>query len=232
MLAVRLLYKDENLIIIEKPVGMPSQSDPSGDVDAMTDASRLLREAGERDELWLVHRLDRTVGGLIAFARNKRSAAELSRLVSEGGMVKRYFAACHGIADEGEYRDLLFKDSATSKAYVVKTARRGAKEARLTALRLAESGENASLLSVELGTGRFHQIRAQMSARSHPLIGDKKYGSRDEHRRVPALFAYMLSFTVFGKKIRVSATPCTDEYPWNLFDAEIYKKAAGEENQI
>ena len=89
-----------------------------------------------------------------------------------------------------------------------------------------------AIVASSLGTGRFHQIRAQMSARSHPLIGDKKYGSRDEHRRVPALFAYMLSFTVFGKKIRVSATPCTDEYPWNLFDAEIYKKAAGEENQI
>ncbi len=226
MMAVRQLYKDKNLIIVEKPVGMPSQLDPSGDTDAMTDASRLLREAGERDELWLVHRLDRTVGGLIAFARNKRSAAELSRLVADGGMIKRYFAVCHGVAEEGEYRDLLFKDSATSKAYVVKTARKGAREARLTVERLAE-GEAVSLLSVELDTGRFHQIRAQLSARSHPLIGDKKYGSRDSARRTPALFAYMLSFKLFDKEIAVSATPCMDEYPWNLFDNEIYKAAEG-----
>ena len=228
MLAVRLLHKDKNLIIVEKPVGMPSQSDPSGDVDAMTDASRLLRDAGERDELWLVHRLDRTVGGLIAFARNKRSTAELSKIVAEGKMEKLYFAVCHGIPEDGEYRDLLFKDAATAKAYVVKTARKGAKEARLTVKKLAADADNAALISVALDTGRFHQIRAQLSARSHPLIGDKKYGSRDGARRTPALYAYMLSFRLFGKQIKVSATPCIEEYPWNLFDTEIYKAASGD----
>lgn len=219
---VKVVYKDKNVIVVNKPVGMPSQSDPTGDVDAMTATSEYLRSAGERCELWLVHRLDRTVGGLIAFARSKKSAAELSRIVRDGELEKRYFAVCHGIADEGEYRDLLFKDNATSKSYVVKTERSGAKLAVLRAQRLGVA-EDMSLMSVGLETGRFHQIRVQFASRSHSLVGDKKYGSRDAIRRTPCLFSYKLSFKLFGKTVSVSDTPSHDEYPWNLFGAELYK---------
>ena len=219
---VKVVYKDKNVIVINKPVGMPSQSDPTGDTDAMTAASAYLRDSGENSELWLVHRLDRTVGGLLVLARNKKSAAELSRAVREGSLEKRYFAVCHGIADGGEYRDLLFKDNATGKAYVVKTERSGAKSAVLYAEQLC-AAEDKSLMSVRLETGRFHQIRAQFAARSHPLVGDKKYGSRDALRRTPCLFSYKLSFEIFGKTVTVSELPPTEEYPWNLFGAELYK---------
>ena len=219
---VKVLYKDKNVIVINKPVGMPSQSDPTGDTDAMTATSAQLRAAGERADLWLVHRLDRAVGGLLMFARNKRSAAELSRIVRDGELVKKYLAVCHGIADAGEYRDLLFKDSATGKAYVVKTERSGAKMAILEAERL-EQTEDRSLMSVTLGTGRFHQIRVQFASRGHSLVGDKKYGSRDALRRTPCLFSSALSFELFGKKISVSDIPPIGEYPWSLFDSELYK---------
>ena len=197
---------------------MPSQSDPTGDIDAMSATSALLRESGEGGELWLVHRLDRTVGGLICFARNKKSAAELSRIVSDGLMKKNYIAVCHGKAEAGEYRDLLFKDSATSKAYVVKTERKGAKEAILIAEPLEEM-DGMTLVSVDLLTGRFHQIRAQMSARGNALVGDKKYGSRDSEARYPSLFANELSFTLFGKKISASAKPDASVYPWSRFES-------------
>lgn len=218
---VKVLYKDKNVIVIEKPVGMPSQADPTGDTDAMTATSAELRASGENHALWLVHRLDRTVGGLLAFARNKRSAAELSRIVRDGELGKRYFAVCHGIAEDGEYRDLLFKDNATSKAYVVKTARSGAKLAILHARSLGVT-DGMSLMAVELETGRFHQIRAQFASRGHSLVGDKKYGSRDTARRTPCLFSSSLSFELFGKRITVFAAPACDEYPWNLFDTELY----------
>lgn len=219
---VKIIYKDKNVIVINKPVGMPSQSDPTGDLDAMTATSDALRGAGENSALWLVHRLDRTVGGLIAFARNKKSAAELSRIVREGKLEKKYFAVCHGIADEGEYRDLLFKDNATGKAYVVKTERSGAKSAVLYADRLAAT-DDMSLMSVRLQTGRFHQIRVQFASRAHSLVGDKKYGSRDALRRTPCLFSYKLSFELFGKAVAAKDVPPHDEYPWSLFSAELYK---------
>ena len=219
-----IVYKDKDVIIIDKPVGMPSQSDPTGDADAMKVTSDMLSAMGEDPTLFLVHRLDRVVGGLIAFARNKSAAAELSRTVADGEMEKLYFAICHGrIAEGGELCDFIYKDSASNKAYAVKTNRRGAKPARLTHKPLCYSNtDDATLLEVSLATGRFHQIRVQLSSRTHPLIGDKKYGSRDAHVRVPALYAHSLSFTIFGRAVSVSSQPDITAYPWNLFDAEKY----------
>lgn len=218
-----IVYKDENVIVIIKPVGMPSQSDPTGDTDAMTAVSNMLSDSKEQCGLWLVHRLDRNVGGLIAFARNKKSAAALSELIAAGNLTKKYLAVCHGKAAEGEYRDFLYKDSATNKAYVVKNERKGAKEAILGLTRLAYEDEK-SLVGVELKTGRFHQIRAQLSARGNSLVGDKKYGSKDAKRRTPCLFSRELSFKLFDKNISVRALPDIKEYPWNLFSAEAYER--------
>ena len=213
---INIIFKNRDIIVINKPKGMPSQSDPSGDLDAMSAVMAHLKAAGERDSLWLVHRLDRTVGGLLVFARNKKSAGELSVLVAGGGMIKRYLAVCHGVAQEGEYTDFLYKDASVSKAYVVKNLRRGAKEARLKLSRLGER-EDKSLVSVKLETGRFHQIRAQLSSRGNSLVGDKKYGSRDALRSTPALFASELSFTLLSKKYSFFAKPDVSEYPWSIF---------------
>ncbi len=213
----KMVYKDKNVIIVNKPAGMPSQSDPTGDLDAMSAAASELENIGENSSLWLVHRLDRTVGGLIAFARNKRSAAEMSRIVAEGSMSKEYIAVCHGMPEDGEMRDYLFKDSATSKAYAVKGERRGAKEALLISKKLASS-DDMSLCKIKLITGRFHQIRAQFASRGNSLIGDKKYGSRDAGARYPSLFSSSISFELFGRKICAKAFPNTENYPWNKFE--------------
>ena len=214
--SVKIIYKNKNIVIINKPAGMPSQSDPSGDVDAMSATAEQLASIGESPSLWLVHRLDRTVGGLICFARNKKSAALLSEMAASGAMKKKYLAVCHGSAVGGEYVDLLFKDSATSKAYVVRTARKGAKEARLICEPITER-EGMTLVSVELLTGRFHQIRAQFSSRGNSLVGDKKYGSRDLTAKYPSLFACELSFELLGKSIRAESRPDESAYPWNVF---------------
>ena len=216
----RIIYRSKNAVAVIKPVGMPSQSDSSGDEDLMSATSAMLAESGEPSRLWLIHRLDRNVGGVVIFARAKESAAALSAMVSGEGIGKRYLAIADGDCREGEYRCYLYKDSATSKAYVVKTARRGAKEAVLEVKKLAFR-DGKSLVSVRLHTGRFHQIRAQLSYEGTPLTGDKKYGSRDGKARVPALFACELALTLFNENIMLSARPDTDVYPWCLFGAEI-----------
>ena len=103
---MQILHLDKNLIAVSKPCGMPSQSDPTGDKDAMTLASELLRDMGERDSLWLVHRLDRVVGGVIVFARNREAAATLSCLFAERGAKKQYLAVAEGDLSGGTLTDL------------------------------------------------------------------------------------------------------------------------------
>ena len=190
----KIVLKTKNAVVICKPAGIPSQPDPSGDADAMTLTAGLLKDISEREELYLVHRLDRVVGGLMVFARNKKSAAELSSLVSGDGIGKEYFAVVEGAPTDATLTDMLVKDARLNMARVARNGERGAKEARLEYKTLAvldtENGTR-SLLRVKLDTGRFHQIRAQLSSHGNPIVGDNKYGSRDRASHMPALFSRM-----------------------------------------
>jgi 23S rRNA pseudouridine1911/1915/1917 synthase len=138
------------------------------------------------------------VGGVVVYARTKQSAAALSKAVQEGTMVKEYVALVHGTPlEKGDWTDLLFKDSTKNKVFVVKKERRGVKKARLEFTRLTES--DPSLVRIRLHTGRSHQIRVQFSSRGFPLVGDHKYGARDEAKE-PMLFSCKLTFPL-GKQV-------------------------------
>ena len=222
---MEILLKNKDIVIIKKPAGMPSQSDLSGDKDAMTLTSEFLRVKSESGELYLVHRLDRVVGGLLTFARNKKTAAELSRLVSGDGIGKEYLAVIDGRLDDGTLTDYLYKDSRASKAFVVDKERAGVKEAELSFVTLesidTEKGSR-SLVKITLKTGRFHQIRVQFSSRKAPICGDGKYGSKDNRAHLPALFAYKLSFELFGDNIEAKIIPDIETYPWCLFNRSVF----------
>ncbi len=220
-----ILYISKNAVVIYKPAGIPSQSDLSGDSDAMTLTRELLTEQGEDTTLYLIHRLDRVVGGLLIFARNKQSAARLSEMVATDGIGKEYLAVTDGYLDGGEMRDLIFRDARQSKAFIVDRERGGVKEALLehTPITSANTDRGVkTLVRVKLHTGRFHQIRAQFSHRDAPLTGDKKYGSRDVRAHAPSLFSYRISLELFDEKIEVEKLPPINKYPWNLFSAENY----------
>ena len=224
---MEILRKTKRLLFINKPIGVPSQTDPSGDPDALSLSSDELSAMGERPELWLVHRLDRVVGGVIVFARDRASAAELSGELSSDGFSKEYLAVTEGRAEAGELFDYLFKDARQGKAFLSPTQRKGFKEARLTLEPLAEvetEGGVRTLVRVRLHTGRFHQIRAQLSSRHLPLVGDGKYGSRDKGARFPSLFAYKLCISTRSFDECVTALPTLDSYPWCLFDRKIYEE--------
>lgn len=223
-----IVYKSKSLLVIYKPSGIPSQPDPSGDTDAMTLAGEALAVLSEPSELYLVHRLDRVVSGLMVFARNKKSAAALSALASGEGMGKTYLAVVEGEISDGEMRDYLYKDARLGKAFVVDRARAGVKEAVLKAETLdtvTVEGGVRSLVKIRLHTGRFHQIRVQLASRGAPIVGDGKYGSRDKGARMPALAAVSLSFSLAKEKIKVKKLPSTEEYPWNLFSNTVFEGA-------
>ena len=137
--------------------------------------SLLSRQEG--GEVFPVHRLDREAAGVMAFARTSAAAARLSEDIRLGRMEKEYLAVVQGIPLEraGTLRDLLFKDSARGRSYVVRRMRKGVKEASLS-YHVLSSQEGRSLVQVRLHTGRTHQIRVQFSSRGMPLIGDRRYG--------------------------------------------------------
>ena len=123
-------------------------------------------------------------------------------------------------------RDFIYKDAALGKAFVTDKKRAGVKEALLEYSTLdyaTADDKDCSLVRVRLHTGRFHQIRVQFASRSMPLLGDKKYGSRDFIAKTPSLFATRLSFEFKGRVIDVSCLPDTESYPWSLFDERNYK---------
>ena len=223
---VEILYKSKNAVVIYKPSGTPSQSDPSGDKDALTLTAQKLRESGESSSLWLIHRLDRVVGGLLVFARNKKHAAILSEYVKERLVTKEYYAVVDGEAEGGTLENLIFKDARASKAFIVDRERQGTKPARLSYRRLAtvETEKGAkTLVYVTLDTGRFHQIRAQMSHIKHPITGDGKYGSRDNRAKGLALMASHLAIDLPSEQIDVFRLPELDNYPWSLFGSADYE---------
>ena len=220
---MNILFKNNDFIVCVKPQGIPSQPDPSGCVDMTALLSDELIKNGEKSDIFVVHRLDRSTGGLIIYARNKEAAASFSRLVAEkDGFQKEYLAVISGRPENesGNMTDYLFKNSAQKKAFVVKSERKGAKLASLDyEVRSTVQTEEKvfSLLQIKLHTGRFHQIRAQLSSRGMPIYGDGKYGS---HEKAPnfALWASKIAFIYKGKSYEFESAPDLSQKPWNLFE--------------
>ena len=191
---MELLYSDRDLVVCVKPVGLEAESQVPAE----------LRQA-LGGEIYTVHRLDLNVGGVMVYARNKSTAAALSRSIQEGTMVKEYVAKVHGVPpEEGDWEDLLWKDSSKNKVFVVKRQRGGVKKARLEFKRLRE-GETL-LVRIRLHTGRSHQIRVQFSSRGFPLVGDHKYGSRAVET-APKLYSCSITFPFHGKTFRFESMP-------------------------
>ena len=191
---MEILYSDKNIAVLVKPVGLDSETEVP---------TALKEQLG--GEVFPIHRLDKNVGGVMVYARTRQAAASLSKAVQEGTMVKEYVAMVHGTPPEdGDWTDLLFKDSSKNKVFVVKKERKGVKKARLE-FKTLSAGEE-SLVRIRLHTGRSHQIRVQFSSRGFPLVGDHKYGSRDE-KKEPMLFSCCITFPWKGETKKFEALP-------------------------
>ena len=183
---MQLIYHDDQIIACVKPVG----------IDSEHELPQALQQALGGD-IFTLHRLDKNVGGIMLYARTKAAAAALSRIIQEGQMIKEYVAMVHGTPPEnGDWQDLLFKDSRKNKVFVVKKQRAGVKPARLEFNRIT-AGDN-SLVHIRLHTGRSHQIRVQFSSRGFPLVGDHKYGSRAE-KKEPMLYSCRITVPYKGE---------------------------------
>jgi 23S rRNA pseudouridine1911/1915/1917 synthase len=214
-----ILYEDNHVLAVDKPAGMLSQGDLSGDLDVLTVAKELLKRRGAKPGnvyLGLVHRLDRPVSGAMLLAKTSKAAGRLSRQFRERETVKLYRAVIAGVptAEEAELVHALEKDTASR---VTRVVTQGGKTARLS-YRVLEQREGVSLLEVTLLTGLPHQIRAQLAAIGHPILGDRKYGAPEHLPSGPgaiALYSRTISFKhpVRDESVTIEAAP-PPHWPW------------------
>ena len=215
-----VVYRDRDLILAAKPAGMPSQPDPSGQMDLLTHLK------GKFPTVGLVHRLDTPTGGMIVFGLNPYATAKLSQMVQDHSrFCKEYLAVLSAppAEAEGTFTDFLFHDKQKNKSFVTDGKRKGSKEAVLDYSILASLPDGHTLVLVRLHTGRTHQIRVQFASRGLPLVGDGKYGSREKAPYI-GLWAYRLTFPhpVTGKTVTACTTPDTEIAPWSLFPDHIH----------
>lgn len=226
-LEIKIIYEDNHLLVVEKPVNILSQEDDTGDTDILSVLKNDIKIRYDKPGnvyLGLVHRLDRPVGGVMVFAKTSKAASRLSEDIRNMEFKKTYLAVINGIPDkiEGRLEDFLAKDTSVNKVSVVNKDFPSAKKAILD-YKLIGSRDGLSLVTINLITGRPHQIRVQFSNSGYPLYGDQKYGTeKNPIRRQIALWSNKIicNHPTSRKKMEFISTPPL-ENPWSLFRNNI-----------
>ncbi len=225
---MEILYEDNHIIVVNKPQGVPSQPDESGDKDMLSQVKEYIKEKYNKPGeafVGLVHRLDRPTGGAMVFAKTSKAAARLSEQMREGDFDKTYFAVVCGKPREpkGKIVSFLKKDEKTNMAVIVPQATTGAKRAELDYETLEHNPEtNHSLVKVKLYSGRGHQIRVQLKSIKCPIFGDQKYGGENMPKFMLNLYAVELSFLhpTTKQKLIFKVYPPEENRAWNEFNLE------------
>ena len=192
---LKVLYEDNHIIVIVKPKDVLSQKDNTNDIDILTIVKEYLKEKYQKPGnvyLGLVHRLDRRVGGVMVLAKTSKGASRLSEAIRNHEFIKKYYAICLGKVESGklinklEKVDKVAKQSDNGKESILEYE-------LIKTFKLDDA--DFSLVSVNLITGRFNQIRSQFALNNHPLINDYKYGYRGiNYNDDIGLFCFYLSF--------------------------------------
>ena len=217
---INIIYEDNHLLVVEKPINIPTQEDNTKDKDLLTILKEYIKEKYNKPGnvyLGLVHRLDRPVGGIMVFARTSKAASRLSEQVRNKTFKKTYNAVVIGnINKEGKLKDYLLKDE---KKNIVKVDKNG-KEAILNFKKL-DFKNNMSLVEINLETGRSHQIRVQMSHYGYPLFGDQKYNKTSKVGEQIALFAKKIEFIhPTTNELLTFELDLPNRYPFTIFNKE------------
>jgi 23S rRNA pseudouridine1911/1915/1917 synthase len=207
-LPFKIIFEDNHLLVLEKPAGMLTQPDMSGSLSLEDLAKIYLKEKYEKKGdvfLHSIHRLDKQVSGLVIFAKTSKALSRLNQQMREKKIIKKYIALVHGIFTNKKGELINYLVHSSHRAEISSKEDKIAKRAELFYEVLHEE-KNKSLVSIELATGRYHQIRAQLSAFGHPIIGDEKYGSQEKREE---LFLHCSSLEFFhpisNKKIQFSS---------------------------
>ena len=214
---INIIYEDNHLLVVEKPINIPVQEDSSKDLDFLTLLKDFIKKRDNKPGnvfLGLIHRLDRPVGGIMVFAKTSKCASRLSEQVRNRTLKKTYFAIVEGkVEEKATLVDKLLKDT---KNNIVRVDKNG-KESILD-YELIDYKDKLSLVKINLKTGRSHQIRVQFSSRGHALYGDQKYNSNSKVGEQIALFANSITFNhPITKEELTFELDLPNRKPWNKF---------------
>ena len=213
---IKVLYEDNHLIAVLKPINVPTQKDSSNDIDMVSLVKDYLKKKYNKPGnvyLGLLHRLDRPVSGVLLFAKTSKAAERMTKEIKNHNVRKTYYAVVEGKVDKkGTFIDKLLKDEKTN---FVRVSDKG-KEAKLE-YELICYKNNYSLVKINLITGRSHQIRVQFSSRGYPLYGDQRYNKKDKNQI--ALFSSSIEFThpVTKEHLTISYN-LPNRFPFTLFN--------------
>lgn len=217
---INIIYEDNHLLVVEKPINIPVCEDESKDLDLLNIMKLYIKEKYNKPGnvyLGLVHRLDRPVGGIMVFAKTSKAASRLSNQVREKKLNKTYYAVVeNNLKEKDTLKDYLIKDGKTNITTV--TTKDKGKESILN-YEIIKRKDNLNLVKINLITGRPHQIRVQFSSRNNPLYGDQKYNKNAIPNTNIALFAKILSFEHPTTKEQLTfEIELPKRYPFNIFE--------------
>lgn len=221
---INIIYEDNHLLVVEKPINIPVCEDITNDIDLLTILKNYLKEKYNKPGnvyLGLVHRLDRPVGGVMVFAKTSKAASRLSEQVRNKTFKKEYLAIVDGKLDvkSGTLEDYLVKNERNNLSKVTNKETKNAKYAKLDYEVLKYSKEiNLSVLRILLHTGRHHQIRVQLANMGHSICGDQKYGTRGRGKQI-SLWAYKLTIEHPITKESMTFTDIPEKIgPWVILE--------------
>lgn len=192
---IPILYEDNHILVVNKPANIPVQLDDSQDQDMISLLKQYLKDKYNKPGnvyCGLVHRLDRPVSGVMVFAKTSKAASRLSNQVRLNQLDKQYTAIVEGKVELGVWEDYLVKDEKTNTSKV--TTKNKGKYCKLEIVGSQSIADNKSLITINLFTGRSHQIRVQCSSRNHPIVNDHRYHPSPQKNQQIKLLASQLSF--------------------------------------
>src|SRR5699024_2024778 len=220
---IPILYEDNHLLVVEKPVNITVQGDKSGDQDLLTILKQDIKVRFNKPGnvyLGLVHRLDRPVGGVMVFAKTSKAGSRLSDVIRRNRLDRTYVAVTEGQVKQkkGTLTNYLAKDKQKNIVRVVPASHKAGKKAVLD-YEVIASKNGFSLLKVRLHTGRSHQIRVQLAHAGMPIYGDQKYAKGTPGGQQISLWAHELTFPHPTKKDENTYTSFPpDAFPWNMWE--------------
>ena len=213
---MKVIFEDNHLLVVEKPVNMPMQEDDSKDEDLLSLCKEYIKEKYNKPGnvyLGLVHRLDRPVSGVCVFARTSKAASRLTKQIQDHTFKKQYLAVVedNGLKDSDHFEDYLLKDTKTNTVKVDKNGKLA-----ILDYEVLKRKDNLALVKVDLKTGRSHQIRVQFSSRNHSLWGDQRYNKNAKVGQQIALHSHSITFNHPITNEPLSFTSNPDRKPFDM----------------